>query len=127
MTKIGEVKNWNDERGFGFLRVEGTCLRMPQPSRVARPGSKSALMWPLTSESTSEPASRWPLMSGWFDDRRAQKIALDFETELLSGVRRGADQAGLARVGNQLAQLKAELPARIVSTVTDAKKKRTLR
>jgi len=23
MTKIGEVKNWNDERGFGFLRVDG--------------------------------------------------------------------------------------------------------
>lgn len=21
--KIGEVKNWNDERGFGFLRVDG--------------------------------------------------------------------------------------------------------
>lgn len=39
----------------------------------------------------------------------------------------GADQAGLARVENQLAQLKAELPGRIVSTVTDAKKKRMLR
>lgn len=39
----------------------------------------------------------------------------------------GADQAGLARVENQIAQLKAELPGRIVSTVIDAKKKRTLK
>ncbi|UFW82842.1 hypothetical protein BjapCC829_22905 [Bradyrhizobium barranii] len=39
----------------------------------------------------------------------------------------GADQAGLARVENQLAQLKAELPGKIVATVTDAKKKRVLR
>jgi len=23
VTKIGEVKSWNDERGFGFLRVDG--------------------------------------------------------------------------------------------------------
>ncbi|MET4208934.1 hypothetical protein [Bradyrhizobium sp. LA2.1] len=39
----------------------------------------------------------------------------------------GADQAGLARVENQIAQLKAELPGKIVATVTDAKKKRVLR
>lgn len=39
----------------------------------------------------------------------------------------GADQAGLARVEGQLRQLKAELPGQIVSTVTDAKKRRVLR
>ncbi|MEY9191872.1 hypothetical protein [Bradyrhizobium ottawaense] len=38
----------------------------------------------------------------------------------------GADQAGLARVEGQIRQLRAELPGRIVSTVTDAKKKRML-
>lgn len=38
----------------------------------------------------------------------------------------GADKEGLARVEGQLRQLKAELPGRIVSTVTDAKKKRML-
>ncbi|MEY9184886.1 hypothetical protein [Bradyrhizobium sp. USDA 313] len=39
----------------------------------------------------------------------------------------GADKEGLARVEGQLRQLKAELPDRIVSTVTDAKKRRVLR
>ncbi|WP_167767751.1 phage tail length tape measure family protein [Bradyrhizobium frederickii] len=39
----------------------------------------------------------------------------------------GADREGLARVEGQLRQLKAELPGRVVSAVTDAKKKRVLR
>jgi len=39
---------------------------------------------------------------------------------------RGADKDGLARVEGQLRQLKAELPGRVVSAVTDAKKKRML-
>ncbi|MHB0768169.1 hypothetical protein ACYCVF_29640 [Bradyrhizobium sp. 1.29L] len=38
----------------------------------------------------------------------------------------GADKEGLARVEGQLRQLKAELPSRIVNTVTDAKKRRLL-
>lgn len=38
----------------------------------------------------------------------------------------GADPAGLARVQTQLAQLKAELPARVVAAVTTAKKQRQL-
>jgi hypothetical protein len=38
----------------------------------------------------------------------------------------GADKDGLARVEGQLRQLKAELPGRVVSAVTDAKKKRML-
>lgn len=38
----------------------------------------------------------------------------------------GADREGLARVEGQLRQLKAELPGKIVSTVTDARKKRML-
>ncbi|SCB37635.1 phage tail tape measure protein, lambda family [Bradyrhizobium shewense] len=39
---------------------------------------------------------------------------------------RGADKDGLARVEGQLRQLKSELPGRVVSAVTDAKKKRML-
>ncbi|MGJ5177420.1 hypothetical protein ACQR16_05990 [Bradyrhizobium oligotrophicum] len=39
---------------------------------------------------------------------------------------RGADKDGLERVKNELAQLKAELPSRIVSTVTNARKTRQL-
>lgn len=39
---------------------------------------------------------------------------------------RGADSAGLARVQAQLAELKNELPARVVSAVQDAKKRRQL-
>lgn len=39
---------------------------------------------------------------------------------------RGADSAGLARVENQLAALKNELPSRVVSAVQDAKKRRVL-
>ncbi|MFK4507084.1 phage tail tape measure protein [Bradyrhizobium daqingense] len=38
----------------------------------------------------------------------------------------GADKDGLARVESQLAQLKSELPGRVVSAVTDARKKRML-
>lgn len=38
----------------------------------------------------------------------------------------GADAAGLARVQNEIASLKAELPARVVSAVQDAKKRRQL-
>lgn len=39
---------------------------------------------------------------------------------------RGADAAGLARVSSQLAQLKAELPHRVVAVVNDAKRKRLI-
>lgn len=39
---------------------------------------------------------------------------------------RGADNEGLAIVSNQLAQLKSELPSRVVSAVLDAKKRRVL-
>lgn len=39
---------------------------------------------------------------------------------------RGADSAGLARVQAQLAEIKNELPARVVSAVQDARKRRVL-
>jgi hypothetical protein len=39
---------------------------------------------------------------------------------------RGADKDGLAVVAAQVAQLKAELPMRVVAAVTSAKKKRQL-
>ena len=37
---------------------------------------------------------------------------------------RGADAAGLARLQTQIAQLKAELPTRVVAAVKDAKTRR---
>jgi hypothetical protein len=39
---------------------------------------------------------------------------------------RGADEAGMARVQQQIADLKASLPGTIVKTVTAAKKQRAL-
>ena len=62
----GEIKFWDDKRGFGFIKIPAEQRDVSFTSPPWRTGRRSwATWWSLKSETTSEPASKRRTASVW--------------------------------------------------------------
>jgi hypothetical protein len=81
------------------------------------PGERAAII--RTDESVLTPGQMKALGNGGAGGGISAPVTINIDAT-------GADPAGIARLQSQLAQLKAELPSRVVAAVTTARKQRQL-
>jgi len=91
--KIGEVKNWNEARGYGFLRVDGHdvfCHVSALPRGTTRLEWRAHRLryWNQRAHRQADSHERQARMM----NDAIKEIVLDFDANLLASVRAGAGE-----------------------------------